>query len=368
MDDDNDGVTDDKDTCPNTPTGETVNEDGCSDSQLTYVPDDNFEQSLIDLGYDDVLDDYVLTSNISGVTSLTVSYKGISDLTGIEDFLSLTYLECVSNYLVNIDVSKNTELIDIHIGVNGLEYLDVSQNKSLLTLTCVNNKLVELDVSNNLKLEYLGCEYNKIMELNISGLTKMTELRCHDNDITNLDVESLSSLESILCQVNKIKKLNFSNNKKLKYIDCGANQLLTLNLKNGNNSLIGSMQSAGNENLQCIQVDNEQNANEGIGSYSNWYKDNTSTYSEDCSSYLSVDDEELNQSIKFYPNPVSNVLSIRSETIPINKIEIYTVLGQKIIEVNSEFSSISTDNLSKGIYIIRIYSEKGTTVRKLIKE
>ena len=27
----------------------------------TYVPDDNFEQALIDLGYDDVLDDYVLT-------------------------------------------------------------------------------------------------------------------------------------------------------------------------------------------------------------------------------------------------------------------------------------------------------------------
>jgi hypothetical protein len=34
-------------------------------AQTTYVPDDNFEQALIDYGYDDVLDDYVLTSNIS---------------------------------------------------------------------------------------------------------------------------------------------------------------------------------------------------------------------------------------------------------------------------------------------------------------
>ena len=41
--------------------------------QNTYVPDDNFEQVLIDLGYDDTLDDYVLTENISGVTSLDVS-------------------------------------------------------------------------------------------------------------------------------------------------------------------------------------------------------------------------------------------------------------------------------------------------------
>ena len=31
----------------------------------TYVPDDNFEQALIDLGYDDVLDDYVLTDKSS---------------------------------------------------------------------------------------------------------------------------------------------------------------------------------------------------------------------------------------------------------------------------------------------------------------
>jgi hypothetical protein len=35
-------------------------------AQNTYVPDNNFDQALIDLGYDDVLDDSVLTANISG--------------------------------------------------------------------------------------------------------------------------------------------------------------------------------------------------------------------------------------------------------------------------------------------------------------
>ena len=42
----------------------------CDGQQLTYVPDDNFEQALIYLGYDDILDDYVLTSNISNITNL----------------------------------------------------------------------------------------------------------------------------------------------------------------------------------------------------------------------------------------------------------------------------------------------------------
>ena len=63
-------------------------------AQNTYVPDDNFEQALIDLGYDDTLDDYVLTENISGVTELDVSSEEISDLTGIEDFTALTALYC----------------------------------------------------------------------------------------------------------------------------------------------------------------------------------------------------------------------------------------------------------------------------------
>ena len=58
-------------------------------AQNTYVPDDKFEQALIDLGYDTTLDDSVLTANISGVTSLDVSSKEISDLTGIEAFTSL---------------------------------------------------------------------------------------------------------------------------------------------------------------------------------------------------------------------------------------------------------------------------------------
>ena len=56
-------------------------------AQKTYVPDNNFEQALIDLGYDDVLDDSVLTASIDTVTSLSIMSMGITDLTGIEILL-----------------------------------------------------------------------------------------------------------------------------------------------------------------------------------------------------------------------------------------------------------------------------------------
>ena len=42
----------------------------------TYVPDDKFEEFLIDSGYDDKLNNYVLTDNIKNVTSLTLGNWG----------------------------------------------------------------------------------------------------------------------------------------------------------------------------------------------------------------------------------------------------------------------------------------------------
>jgi len=60
--------------------------------QQTYVPDDNFEQALINLGYDNILDDYVATANIDILTYLDVQFFSIIDLTGIEDFVALTEL------------------------------------------------------------------------------------------------------------------------------------------------------------------------------------------------------------------------------------------------------------------------------------
>ena len=100
-------------------------------AQSTYAPDDNFEQALIDLGYDDVMDDYVLTSNISETTSLYVSDKHIVDLKGIEDFISLTFLDCSFNQLRSLDVSQNTALTTLYCYMNQLTSLDVTQNTVL---------------------------------------------------------------------------------------------------------------------------------------------------------------------------------------------------------------------------------------------
>ena len=123
--------------------------------QNTYVPDNNFEQALIDLGYDDVLNDFVLTENISGVTYLNVENKEISDLTGIEDFTALTFLICRWNQLTSLDVSSHTALTSLWCQGNQLTTLDVSANTLLTTLRFDDNALTSMDVSNNTALTSL---------------------------------------------------------------------------------------------------------------------------------------------------------------------------------------------------------------------
>ena len=85
--------------------------------QTTAIPDANFEQALIDLGFDTgTPDGSVPTANIDTVTFLDVNFKSISDLTGIEDFAALTYLDCGANQLTSLDVSNNTALTWLSCG------------------------------------------------------------------------------------------------------------------------------------------------------------------------------------------------------------------------------------------------------------
>ena len=91
--------------------------------QQTYIPDDNFEQRLIQQGYDDVLDDFVLTANINTITWGQFGDNGgfdsnIADLTGIQDFSALTSLQINGNLITNLDLTNNNNLIILFAGDN----------------------------------------------------------------------------------------------------------------------------------------------------------------------------------------------------------------------------------------------------------
>ncbi|MDB9884467.1 T9SS type A sorting domain-containing protein [Candidatus Marinimicrobia bacterium] len=220
-------------------------------AQNTYVPDDKFEQALIDLGYDTTLDDSVLTANISGVTALEVYGKEISDLTGIEGFTALKELYCWSNQLTSLDVSKNTALVRLKCANNKLTSLDVSNNTALnelesnlnqltsldvtantvLTYLRVDdNQLISLDVSKNVALENLLCYRNQLTSLDVSKNTALRELSCYNNQLTSLDVSKNTALTTLLCYSNQLTSLDVSKNVALTGLSCHSNQLTSLDV------------------------------------------------------------------------------------------------------------------------------------------
>ena len=118
-------------------------------AQTTAIPDANFEQALINLGYDTGSPDgVVLTNNINAVTSLDVNSSNIYDLTGIEDFTALEYLYCYDNQLTSINVTQNTALEYLDCRQNQLTSIDVTQNTALVSLSCYDNQLICLNMKN----------------------------------------------------------------------------------------------------------------------------------------------------------------------------------------------------------------------------
>jgi Leucine-rich repeat (LRR) protein len=214
----------------------TYSED-CSTLELTYVPDDNFEQALIDYGYDIGLNDYVLTSNISEVTSLDVSNQSIADLTGIEDFISLTFLNCGYNPLSSLDMSNNVALTTLICRYNQLKELEISQNTALTALVCISNNLSSLDVSQNISLIYLNCENNDLSSLDVSQNVALAHLQCGSNNIEVLDVSHNVALEQLWCGSNKLTNLDLSQNTALKLLYCSFNPL-TQQLDVSNNTAL----------------------------------------------------------------------------------------------------------------------------------
>lgn len=246
---------------------------GLSFSQNTFVPDDNFEQALIDLGFDTgPLDDFVPTANINTIVDLNVSLLNINDLTGIEDFTALEVLECSENNLTQLDISKNTNLFQLFCAFNAIESLDVSnnpnlrilwcnfnkipsldvsQNPNLLSLICSNNLLTKLDVSNNPSLKTLLCIGNELSSLNVTSNPELTIFHCGNNNLSRLDVTQNPLLSDFNFEYNNLETIDLTNNRELRLLYCLSNNLESLNL---NNNRVLSILSCGENQLTELNL------------------------------------------------------------------------------------------------------------------
>lgn len=69
--------------------------------------------------------------------------------------------------------------------------------------------------------------------------------------------------------------------------------------------------------------------------------------------------------VKFWPNPVKNILNIESES-PIINVQVFDIKGQELI--NKSSSKLDLSQLSTGVYFLKIQNQKGIKTQKIIKK
>lgn len=230
---------------------------------LDKITDPNFKAYIV--RYVEMASPDILTvQEAAKVETIEVRRWQIQSLEGLEYFTGLKKLDCSSNKLSSLDLSKNPKLEHLRCSDCGLQAINLSNNRELKYLYCEknelqlldlsscpkidmmechNNELVKLDVSKNKQLRYLDCEINKITgTMDVSSCTALRVLRvnknqltaiklnseieslyCESNDLSALDLVKYTSLTNLRCNQNpKMLSLDISKNKNLRFIKYGS--------------------------------------------------------------------------------------------------------------------------------------------------
>lgn len=311
-------------------------------AQITYIPDPDFEQALIDLGIDSdgVINGQVLTSDIENVESLNLNQRMIRDFTGIEDFAALEILNVGWNRMTELDLSSNINLKDLKF--NYSRYLQT------------------LNLSNNPNLERIRSNETALMELDLSACYGLKELILGEpspgdnSGIAMLDLSNSPHLE----------KLQLINNVHLEKVD----------LRSGNNlglidvfvdcSVDGGYRC---EPIPCFMVDDSEAARNNQFPYSEWDAD--VVYSEGCA--LGVSSGKPGDFI-IVQNPAGDKLYLKSAgNMEKSLLQIFNPQGKLLSNFavhNGSDTVLDVSHLVPGIYFLKIKSAEFAAAKKFVKK
>ncbi|WP_136480696.1 T9SS type A sorting domain-containing protein [Cognatitamlana onchidii] len=84
---------------------------------------------------------------------------------------------------------------------------------------------------------------------------------------------------------------------------------------------------------------------------------------------LGLDKNVLSHSVKVYPNPANDVITITTKNIDITSISLYSVLGEQVLSgLALKNDRLNISELSRGVYFMKINSDQGSVTKRIIKK
>lgn len=216
------------------------------------IEDEMFKRYCLDEFDRSPRDGKLSLKEVRGVTALDVKGLGLTSLVGIEYFSNLNELDCSTNSLESIDVSKNKNLLVLNCSYNeslanidvsenilltdltlwnvNLKNIDIRQNTALRLLVVSNNPIGTLDVSANRELDYLNCNETGLTHLDVGNNVKLRSLYCANNQLSTIDVNKNTSLGLLWCDNNLLVNINLLQNPELETLSCSGNKIENLDI------------------------------------------------------------------------------------------------------------------------------------------
>lgn len=218
-------------------------------AQNVNIPDSNLKNSLLNYSnpvIDTNQDGEIQNSEAVVITGLTLVNKNIGDLTGIEAFINLQYLNLGINNINSINFSSailthlvlnnnNFQSIDLsqfpnleifNINNNSVQSIDLTSVPQLKSLSISFNNLNSIDVSTNINLEDLSIRENNLQVLDVGQNIDLEQLKAGSNNLNTIDLSQNQVLAAVSLQNNNFTSLDFSNNSELFQIYIGRNTSL----------------------------------------------------------------------------------------------------------------------------------------------
>lgn len=355
----------------------------------------------------------VTSLNLSGLPHLKLLKVFNQPITNTVNFSDATALENIditnsSGYMAILNVSNlsnlNTLKADIPNDLNSsnthfdlqqimaqnctaLTNLSINGNRDLKSLNLQNCSSIQtLNLGSNLPGNSPFDNFSELNTLNINQCTALRDLGLTYTKVPNLELSQCPQLESIDFEYNSsLASINTSQNSMLKYVTLRSCPLVT-NLDFSNSSILEGVGFYNMSGLTHVNIKNSSlEGCEFFGYGSNLticvdpdqltnleaeYPD--ISFTTNCPNTIKTQSSKLDNMItntNIFPNPVKDTFQIKSSDL-VKNVKIVDGLGRLLLDrnFNKKVFKIDISNYTKGIYIVKIKTEKTEISKKILKD